>query len=142
MPGARLPHAWISVEGPRELPPIDVSYVKEFSEQDARIRQYSTLDLCPFDSFTLLVGSRDPWAERFQALEAEMKRYGVRVTLAIAYHDFDFVYETQEHLFAAEVNLGSGGGLLIRPDQHILRLVQPTDSVASIGKSLLEHLGF
>lgn len=119
-----------------------MSYVKEFSEQDIRSRQHSTLDLCPFESFTLLVGSQDQWAERFQALETEMKRYGVRLTLAVAHHDFDFVYERQEHIFAVVGNLSSGGGLLVRPDQHILRLVQPTDSVASIGKSLVEHLGF
>lgn len=71
-----------------------------------------------------------------------MKRHGVRVALAVAYHDFDFVFESQEHLFATEGKLGSGDGLLIRPDQHVLRLVQATDSVVSIEKSLLGHLGF
>lgn len=142
VPGARLPHAWIRFNGPAALPPVDVSYMKEFSEQDIKSRQYSTLDLCQYDSFTLLVGSRDQWSERFQALEAALKRRGVRVALAVAYHDFDFVYERQGLLFANEGNLSSGGGLLIRPDQHLLRLVQPTDSVASIEKSLIEHLGF
>lgn len=142
VPGARLPHAWIRMKGPTELSPIDVSYVKEFSEQDVKSRQYSTLDLCPYNRFTLIVGSRDQWAERFQALEAAMKQYGVRVALAAASHDFDFVYEEQERLFLAEGKLSSGGGLLIRPDQHLLRLVQSTDPMASIEKSLVEHLGF
>lgn len=142
VPGARLPHAWIRFNGPAPLSPIDVSYVKEFSEQDIKSRQYSTLDLCRYDCFTLLVGSRDQWTERFQALEAALKRCGVMLALAVAYHDFDFVYERQSLLFSDEGNLSSGGGLLIRPDQHLLRLVEPTDSVASIEKSLLEHLGF
>lgn len=142
VPGARLPHAWIKIKGLTTLPALDVSYVKEFSEQDIKSRQYSTLDLSSYDRFTLLVGSRDQWAERFQALEAAMKQYGVRVALVVAHHDFDFVYERQEQLFAAQGKLSFGGGLLIRPDQHILRLVQPTDSVASIAKSLVEHLGF
>lgn len=142
VPGARLPHAWIRIKGTAALSPIDVSYVKEFSEEDIKSRQYSTLDLCSYDRFTLLVGSRDQWAERFQALEAAMEQYGVRVVLVVSHHDFDFVYESQEHLFAVEGKLSSGGGLLIRPDQHILRLVKPTDPVASIEKSLVEHLGF
>lgn len=142
VPGARLPHAWISIKGTAALPPVDVSYVKEFSEQDIKSRQYSTMDLCSYDRFTLLVGSRDQWAERFQGLEAAMKQYGVGLSLVAAHHDFEFVYERQEKLFAAEGGMSSGGGLLIRPDQHILRLVQPTDPVASIEKSLVEHLGF
>lgn len=142
VPGSRLPHAWIKINGPAALPPVDVSYVKEFSEQDIKSRRYSTLDLCHYDRFTLLVGSREQWSERFQALEASLKRRGVRVALAAAYHDFDFTYERQGLLFSKEGNLRSGGGVLIRPDQHLLRLVQPTDSVASIKKSLLEHLGF
>lgn len=142
VPGARLPHAWIRFNGSAALPPIDVSYVKEFSEQDIKSRQYSTLDLCRHNCFTLLVGSRDQWSERFQALEAALKSRGFRVALAVACHDFDFVYEKQELLFANEGNLSSGGGLLIRPDQHLLRLVQPTDSVVSIEQSLLEYLGF
>ncbi|KAL2285973.1 hypothetical protein FJTKL_07229 [Diaporthe vaccinii] len=142
VPGARLTHAWITIKGTAALPPVDVSYVKEFSEQDIKSRQYSTLDLCSYDRFTLLVGSRDQWAEHFQALEAAMKQYGVGVSLVAAHHDFDFVYERQEKLFAGEGKLSSGGGLLIRPDQQILRLVQPTDPVSSIEKSLVEHLGF
>lgn len=142
VPGARLPHAWLRVKGNVDLPPIDVSYVKEFSGQDIKSRQYSTLDLCPYDRFTLLVGSRDQWTHHFRGLEAVMKRYGARLSLAVAYHDFDFVDEKQESLFAAEGKLNSGGGLLIRPDQHILRLVHSTDPVASIEQSLVKHLGF
>lgn len=142
VPGARLPHAWIKIKGPTTLPPLDVSYIKEFSEQDVKSRQFSTLDLCSYDRFTLLVGSREKWAQRFQTLEAAMTQYGIRVGLVVAHHDFDFVYERQEQLFAVEGNLSSGFGLLVRPDQHLLRLVQPMDSVASIAKSLVEHQGF
>lgn len=142
MAGARLPHAWIRIKGNAALPPVDVSYVKEFSEQDVKSRQYSTLDLCMPDRFTLLVGSRDPWVERFKVLEAAMKRKGVWVALAAAHRDFEFVFEEQERLFADKGKLNVGGGLFIRPDQHVLRLVEPTDPIASIEKSLMEHLGF
>lgn len=141
MPGARLPHVWIRIKAVTALPPVDVCYVKEFSGQDVKSRQYSTLDLCPYDQFTLLVGSRDQWVERFQTLEGDMKRYGVRVVLAVAHRDFEFVFEEQEHFFADEGKLSVGGGLLIRPDQHVLRLFEPTDPIATIKKSLMEHLG-
>lgn len=119
-----------------------MAYVKEFSGQDVKSRQYSTLDLCMYDCFTLLVGSQNQWTVRFQNLEATMKRYGARIVLVVAYRDFEFVFKEQEQLFTAEGQLGVGGGLLIRPDQHVLRLVQPKDSVACIEKSLVEHLGF
>lgn len=141
LPGARIPHAWIRIKGVTTLLPVDVSYVKEFSEQDTKSRQYSTLDLCIYDHFTLLVGSRGQWVERFQALRAAVKGHGVRVALAVAHHDFEFVLEQQEQLFAREGRLGVGGGLLIRPDQHVLCLIQPTDSATSIAQSLAEHLG-
>lgn len=142
MPGTRLPHAWVRIKGNAALPPIDVSYVKEFSEQDVKSRQYSTLDLCMYDRFTLLVGSEGQWIERFQALEAAVKQYGATIALVADHRDFEFVFKRQEQLFTTEGKLGMGGGLLIRPDQHVLRLVQPTDPVACIEKSMVEHLGF
>lgn len=94
-----------------------------------------------YDQFTLLVGSRGPWVERFKTLEAAMKVYGVRLALTVAHRDFEFVFEQQEQLFALEGKLGVGGGLLIRPDQHVLCLIQPTHSVTSVAQSLAEHLG-
>ncbi|KAI3392169.1 hypothetical protein diail_6117 [Diaporthe ilicicola] len=71
-----------------------------------------------------------------------LRRHGAKLSLAVAHHDFDFVDEKQDSVFAVEGKLNNGGGLLIRPDQHILRLVHSTDSAVSIEMSLVEHLGF
>lgn len=141
VPGARLPHAWVRMNHAPGLPAIDVSYVKEFSKQDVETRKYSTLDLCPFDSFTVIVGARAPWAEAFRALEASMQAHGVKVCLQVAGQDFDFVEEQYAGLFAAEAGLTTGGGLLVRPDQHILHILRSDDGAEELGMVIRRHLG-
>lgn len=125
-----------------KLPPVDVSYVKEFSEEEIESRQYSMLDLCPFNSFTLLVGSRSQWARdgRFRTLDVSLKSLGVKICLWVAGEDYDFVDEKYADMFATKANFGSGGGLLVRPDQHLLRVVQPDDEVDSLRRPVLVHL--
>lgn len=123
------------------MPPVDVSYVKEFSKQEVEARQYSTLDLCPFDSFTLLVGSRSEWAERFRALEDSLGSLGVKVCLHVAGEDFHFVDEKYARLFAAKASLELGGGLLVRPDQHLLRMIKPNDTWEDLSTEVMKQLG-
>lgn len=142
VPGARLPHAWIHIKNSLDLPAIDVSYVKEFSPQEIEARRYSTLDLCPFDKFTLLVGSRAAWTERFKDLENSLVRGdGVGLCFSVAGEDFDFVDEKYADRFADEVKLSTGGGLLIRPDQHILRILKTDDNAEELHAIILGHLG-
>lgn len=130
------------------LPPVDVSYVKEFSAEDVAARRYSTLDLCAPDSFTLLVGSRaGAWApERTGALEAALEReggvgMGVRVGVRVAGEDFDLVEGRSADLFAARANLDVGGGLLVRPDQHLLRVLGPGDTCEDVERAIRGYLG-
>lgn len=139
--GARLPHAWIRLKTSAELPPVDVSYIKEFSKDDIQSRKYSTLDLCPFDSFTLLVGSRSQWAGGFAALESSVKSLRVKVCLRVAGEDFEFVDGKYEELFSLKANFNADGGLLVRPDQHLLRVLGPSDDGEAIITAVREHLG-
>lgn len=145
--GARLPHAWIRLRDGRPpttllLPPIDVSYVKEFSPADVEARQYSTLDLCAFDSFTLLVGGGgSAWAERFAAAREAVGGSVIKMCLRVAGEDFDFVDPKYAELFAAEAGLDAGGGLLVRPDQHLLRVVSSGDEGEDIAGAVLGYLG-
>lgn len=124
-----------------ELPAIDVSYVKELAQEEIEARKYSTLDLSPFDKLTLLVGSRTAWTERFNDLESSFRGHGVQLCLCAAGEDFDFVNQKDADRFAVEVDLKTGGGLLIRPDQHILRILRTNDKAGELHAIILEHLG-
>lgn len=123
------------------LPAIDVSYVKELSQQEIEVRKYSTLDLCSFDKFTLLVGSRTAWAKRFQDLKGSMRGLGVQLHFCVAGEDFDFVHQKYADRFADGADLNNGGGLLIRPDQHILRILRLDDQAEELHRIMQEHLG-
>ncbi|KAJ4387265.1 hypothetical protein N0V93_007854 [Gnomoniopsis smithogilvyi] len=141
VPGARLPHAWINLKNSSDLPGIDVSYVKEFSQQDIEARRYSTLDLCPYDKFTLIASSRTEWEERFMDLQKSIEDHDIQICFRTAGEDFRFVDEKYASLFAKEARLGSGGGLLVRPDQHILRVLGSDDKAEELSTAILRHLG-
>lgn len=141
VPGARLPHAWIRMKSSPDLPSVDVSYVKEFSKQDVDARRYSTLDLCPFDCFTLVAGSQVEWKGRFRALEASLKDRNIQICLRVAGEDFEFVEEKAANFFATEIRLDLGGGLLMRPDQHILQILRLEDGAEEWNSTILSHLG-
>ncbi|KAI0136212.1 FAD binding domain-containing protein [Xylariales sp. AK1849] len=143
--GARLPHAWIKFQEskvPAHFTPIDVSYVKEWTGEEISGRAASTLDLCPFDSLTLIVGSRGAWGQRVQTCRGSLKRHNIQISLWASDTDFEFVYPKQEQLFAQGAQLADGGGILVRPDQHILAILDPEASTKDVGQLVLDHLGF
>ena len=119
--GARLPHAWITLES-TALAPVDVSYVDEFSAEDAARRRYSTLDLCACDRFTLI---------------GDLEVRGVN-TVRLG-KDFELVDEDGKQ-WAENAGLRSGGGLLVRPDQHILMVLGKETNVGDIEMALSAHL--
>jgi 2,4-dichlorophenol 6-monooxygenase len=84
-PGARLPHAWIERDGAR----------------------VSTLDLVPYDGFTVLAGPDGAgWA-------AAARIAGVRCL--VTGRDF----ADPGGGWAARAEVGAHGALLVRPDQHV-----------------------
>ncbi|KAJ9647977.1 hypothetical protein H2199_001754 [Coniosporium tulheliwenetii] len=142
--GARLPHAWISFRNQNSVPPIeplDVSYVTEFSPDEVHARRFSSLDLCALDGFTLIVGSHEAWAARFDALQAATAQRGIKLRLCAADTDFDFVSHDHRDLFDEGARLTTGGGLLVRPDQHILLELTADVSVEDLKVALCRHLG-
>ncbi|KAK5280433.1 hypothetical protein LTR40_006352, partial [Exophiala xenobiotica] len=120
--GARLPHAWIR-PAQTTLAPVDVSYVDEFSSEDICLRRYSTLDLCDFDKFTLI---------------GDLEVPGVKTCRPG--RDFEVVGpEGEEWLEAAGCR--EGGGLLLRPDQHILMVLDASTTVQDVQRVMKQHLG-
>ncbi|KAG0158527.1 hypothetical protein PDIDSM_6042 [Penicillium digitatum] len=147
VPGARLPHAWITfpeqVSSETEaakrssLPrdPVDVSYVKELGADQVRACQWSTLDLCGPDSWTLILG-KEQQNPQISFLQKHFSVVGLPLNTWRLGMDFEIV---KQSWFANE--LIHGGGILIRPDQHILARV----SIEAKGKDLVtevsKHLG-
>jgi len=120
--GARLPHAWIR-RPQTTLNAVDVSYVDEFSPEDIDARQYSTLDLCDLDKFTL-VGDLD-------VPGVKTCRPG---------RDFELIGQAGEEWLSG-AGLKTGGGLLVRPDQHILMVLDADSTVEEVQDVLRQHLG-
>jgi hypothetical protein len=144
VPGARLPHAWIHIRNSTflaENAPVDISYVSELSSDDIAARQYSVLDLCAIDSFTMLVGSQSAWMEKYRELRRILGQRGIKVNMFAADEDFSFTNELHRKLFADGVELGNRGGLVMRPDQHILTRLSSSTTAEEIQVDILEHLG-
>ncbi|KAK5994362.1 Tetracenomycin A2 monooxygenase-dioxygenase [Cladobotryum mycophilum] len=121
--GARLPHAWIKPRASTtrlNMTPIDVSYVKEFPVGEINKRKLSTLDFVSPDAFTIIVSSRAQWVDRLRVLRHELAKAHIKLEIWTADADFRFSDTEGRDLYEKASPLGHNGGLLVRPDQHIL----------------------
>ena len=145
--GARLPHAWITFRNstsssPDRPPAVDVSYVSELSSSEIAQRQFTTLDLCAPDSFTFIVASSESWQERIQHVKSHYAQSGPRITVYTLGADFDLVIPgPRGKAWIDGAGLNDGGGLLVRPDQHIQMRLESGTSAEEILASLQGHLG-
>jgi 2,4-dichlorophenol 6-monooxygenase len=92
-PGSPIPHAWLAI-GDRDV---------------------STLDLCAYDRFTLVVGAAgQPWLDAAGKVSAELgvEVAGVRVSLGLDVND---VYGD----WMRRREIGDRGCLLVRPDRIV-----------------------
>ena len=97
---------------------MDVSYIDEFTPADCEGRQYSTLDLCDFDKFTLIGNLEVPGVKTC--------REG---------REFEVLGEKGQEWLR-----GVGHGLLVRPDQHILMVLKGDTTVEDVEQCLEQHL--
>lgn len=140
--GARLPHLWIRLLTPRIVEhsrPVDLQHIEELSGTERELRQYSTLDLCRYDSFTLIVNSDPGQAERVAELikVLEQNKCGqkeIPLRVIVWGVDVDAVFEDRaaEWLERLRLRRGQSGGVLIRPDQHICALVDVETSAEGL----------
>ncbi|KAF2014634.1 FAD binding domain-containing protein [Aaosphaeria arxii CBS 175.79] len=141
--GARLPHAWIwpkSSKLTEAIEPLDVSYIKELSQEEVDARRYSTLDLIEVGSFTLLVNSRAAWEDRHHEASLSLDNQGIKVRLVAADSDFIFVDQSQFDLYNKGIGFCNGGALLVRPDQHIVGCLGANTTSADIKRLVKSHL--
>jgi hypothetical protein len=143
--GARLPHVWLkckpNVEWTKWMSPIDSSYVSEFTEEEAKAREWSVLDLCAFNALTLFVGKdgKEGWLEAVERAKTEMPS-ALKINVAVMEEDFEIVEGQRKIEWVREMGLEKGVAALIRPDQHILALFGEVNS-SSMVEALKDHLG-
>jgi len=148
--GARLPHAWL--EGPPssarlpKLTPIDCSYVNELSDSELRCKQFSTLDLCAFDAFTLVFSSTftTHWSNVLSELQhflPKSARSTLKINAAVLGEDFELVGGARRKEWIVGLQLEHGAAVLVRPDQHILNCYGVETKVEEVAKGLIAHLG-
>lgn len=120
-PGARLPHAWLQGSLPASVPqlkPINLEYIKEFSAEQIKARQYSTLDLCAPDAWTVLLPVNDNTLNK--AIPAMVTNHGnIKFNTLTLGKDFDVARVSASQDWLNQSGLTQGRALLIRPDQHI-----------------------
>ncbi|KAL5356426.1 FAD binding domain-containing protein [Aspergillus floccosus] len=146
VPGARLPHAWIKLLNPErvQLPAIDSSYVGAEPQKVAEMT-YSTLDLCRFDAFTILVDERS--SSQFEAaVQTALARIPAIVASSLSLQMFvkgvDFLLQYGQEKWDDVVPLKQGQAVLVRPDQHILAVLDLDDGGAHILEALKDYLGW
>ncbi|OBT95954.1 hypothetical protein VE01_06026 [Pseudogymnoascus verrucosus] len=143
-PGARLPHAWVThiPSSIPKLPPIDSSYVTELQPEDVRRKEFSTLDLCALDAFTLIVDSKSlfRWTQVIDGVLAQLPST-LRINVLALGKDFHLVPSAQGEEWVEALQLEDGSTVLIRPDQHILRTFKGETTTQLVLSSLKECLG-
>ncbi|KAL4748467.1 hypothetical protein BDW72DRAFT_205593 [Aspergillus terricola var. indicus] len=150
-PGARLPHAWIHPLAPLQCriqqPPIDSSYVWELSQDQVKAKQYSTLDLCGFDRFTLLVNSTSvgKWKKILQEVRntfliAAPTDSALKLDMAVLNVDFQVDTGSQGAEWVKLMRLNEGQATLVRPDQQILACFEAAAAGTDIFDAIKSHL--
>lgn len=148
--GARLPHAWLAARPSGthmpKLPPIDNSYVEELTEIALKRKQFSTLDLCSFDAFTLIFSSEFAvhWNELMAELRSQLPKaaaLSLKINSAVLGEDFQLVPGARKNEWVMGLQLDHGGAVLVRPDQHILNCYGRDTGVGEVLKGLVGHLG-
>jgi 2-polyprenyl-6-methoxyphenol hydroxylase-like FAD-dependent oxidoreductase len=142
-PGARLPHAWLGQIVPsiaRQLQPVNLGYVHEMSFHEAKARSYSTLDLCGPDAWTVLLPSLNSSMDQTAAELAGM-HHSLKFHIFKLGREFDLLPGAAGAAWAQDSGLKSGSGLLVRPDQHILAVLNPETRSSDIFQLVQQFLG-
>ena len=145
VPGARLPHAWIrpSKEMSETLHrPLDVSYVSELSAQDCACRKYSTLDLCAKDGFTVITGfESEDWKAKANEIRSIIQMGSPPLYFCQLGGDFTMTDNTPySEQWVHSLRLDKGSAVVVRPDQHILCILDRGDATSALLEELNSHL--
>ena len=113
-----------------------------FTPAEIRAREFSTLDLCAFDAFTLIVDKSvsERWQSVIEGAAARLPK-ALKTNIAVLGEDFELLAGGKAGEWVGELHLEEGGGALIRPDQHILGTWRGVPTAGEVFNTLAEHLG-
>jgi hypothetical protein len=120
-----------------------VGYVKELTDAEVRARTYSTLDLCAASAFTFILNAKDVavWQPRIERVRSRFKGTGPTLNIRCLGDDFDVLKSSRSHPWVESAGLDAGGGLLVRPDQHILIPLRVETTSEDILQAFRAHIG-
>jgi hypothetical protein len=115
--GSRLPHAWLVGPLPNNIPQLrvtDLSYVKELEKEEILKKKYSTLDLCSYDAWTLLLPENNN-----NLPDITNKKPSLKINVFSLGDDFKLLDSNSDEDWLRDSGLHDGRAILVRPDQHI-----------------------
>lgn len=141
--GARLPHIWIEpLSESLPLPPaVDLDYVHELGTLERKRRKFSSLDLCVYGMITFLIGDSSDIYDIVREATATMP-VKIPTNIFVYGKDFAAVFKKDRSDWVRSCGLLEGGGIIIRPDQHILAVLKADISAGQIACVLRKHLGY
>jgi hypothetical protein len=89
----------------------------------------------------LIVGTKKEWRARFEGVQQRLVIRGVKVLSYAAGEDFGYTVAKDGAVWAENLGLSSGGGVVVRPDQHILMHFGADGTSGEITNKIIEHLG-
>jgi hypothetical protein len=92
-------------------------------------------------TFILHAAAQDVWRERVEYLRDQYQKWGLELNVYFLTMDFDVISSDRAKSWVTDAGLAEGGGLLVRPDQHILMPLRETTGAAAILSAMKGHLG-
>jgi hypothetical protein len=99
------------------------------------------LDLCAFDTFTLIVdkSASERWQSVIEGAAARPPKV-LKTNIAVLGEHFGLLACGKAEEWVGELRLEEGGGTLIRPDQHVLETWREVPTAEEVFNTLAEHL--
>lgn len=132
-----------------------LSYVPELSPAQIANYRYSTLDLCAFDSFTLISSNDASATTRAEEIQRLLMRDEVlgphqrgtgspllSVHSLTIEQDFRVLESENGNEWLGHTRLLAGGGVLVRPDQHVLLMLDGGTTAEEVLLAMRGHLLF
>jgi hypothetical protein len=93
------------------LPTIDSSYVTEFTPAEVRDRGFSTLNLCAFGAFALIVdkAAAERWRVAVQGAAARLPE-ALKINVAVLGQDFELLASRRAEEWVEKLHLKERGG--------------------------------
>ena len=120
------------------LPPkiSDLSYVREIDQEQILSKKLSTLDLCAFNAWTLLLPRNGHVSQNLITKISNLK-----INAFSLGNDFQLLSSDASETWSSGSGLSDGRPILVRPDQHIFGTFETEFEAEQMIVKLNEHYG-